>query len=114
MDLFLLRHYDPHALEFVVGYAAVAAAAGFADARHFRDHVVNRAHSWTNIGHDILSVHCPYGHFYVRDGEITTHPSSAEVLGDQRRGSVTLKRKQETEGWRRDGSCTVSSGSVVL
>ena len=77
MDLFLLCKWDAHALEFVVGYSVVASAAVFADVRNFREHVVSSVESCTHVGHDILSVHCAYGHFYVLNGEIATYPSSA-------------------------------------
>ena len=91
-----------------------AAAAGFADHRYFRDHVISSVQTYTVIGDDILSVHCAYGHFYVLNGEIATYPSSGTVLGDRRRETVMEKRKQDTESWRRRNPCAVSAGSVAL
>ena len=114
MDLFLLRQYDPHALEFVAGYPAVAAAAGFADHRYFRKQVIDSVRTYTVVGDDIISVHCAYGHFYILDGQIATHPTSGAVLGHNRRDSVTSRRKHETEGWRCRSTCSVSSGTVAL
>ena len=114
MDLLLLRKYDAHALEFVVGYAAVASAAVFTDVRNFRNNVVSSVQSCTHVGHDVLSVHGAHGHYYILNGEIATHPSSAQVLGDRRREAVALKKQQDTAGWRRRSDlCPVSSGSVV-
>jgi hypothetical protein len=59
-------------------------------------------------------VHGAHGHYYILNGEIATHPSSAQVLGDRRREAVALKRQEDTTGWQKNNDpCAVSSGSVI-
>lgn len=99
-SLFDFLEVDPHAHEFIKGEAAIARAAGFKDARYFADRYLTGASSSSVVAPGLLSRHFPFGHCYLVNGELETHPSSATALGRHVHEATTATRLEQTLGWR--------------
>lgn len=113
VDLTALALVDPHAREFIVGAKAIAAAAGYKDARYFQDTVLTDVRSQCVLSDRLVSRFGPFGHHYDYCGQPVTHTNSAQVLGQNLQAARRAERQASTQRWRREGRCPVSAGSVV-
>lgn len=114
MDLEALALFDPFARQFIAGEAAIAAAAGYKDARHFAETAMRDVRSRSVIDGCILSQHTLHGHFYDYLGHVVTHPNSAEAWGQRRRDAISAERTATTSGWRGARACPLSGGSAAV